>query len=78
MITQYFFQRGLFGRQVLWVREQGMRPDADALGYCQKMESYTRERRATASEAALLLPLMNCGLPISAGMQSNACPPGDE
>jgi hypothetical protein len=61
--TQYYFRPSFFGAQVLWVKKQGKSRDTDCLGYKGPMLQYTIERKATPSEAAALLPILNAGLP---------------
>lgn len=60
---QYYFKRGLFGSQVLWVKKRIQTRDVDQLGYAGPSLDYTVDRKATASEAAHALPVMNASLP---------------
>jgi hypothetical protein len=59
---QYYFKPSFFGAQVLWIKKQGKSRDTGCLGYEGPVSQYTIERKATPSEAAALLPILNAGL----------------
>lgn len=60
---QYYYRSGIFGGQVLWVKKQVKCRKYDFTLGIYRDQNYTIDRKATPSEAASLIPVINAGLP---------------
>jgi len=63
--VQYFYKPGFGRSQVLWLKKRVKARRYDFTLSMYRDHTYEIERKATASEAASILPILNVGLPAS-------------